>query len=142
MNKNVMNLMGIEKFAPKENNFNPVVIYDNWRVAVLNYFDVVEKELLYRLERHTGTDEVFVLQKGEAWLILGEDGKIPAKVETFPMETGTVYNIKKNVWHHIVMTEDASVLIVENADVTCDYEELSQEDVQRLKNEIQWLGGK
>lgn len=34
------------------------------------------------------------------------------------MEPYKVYNVKKGLWHHIVVSEDASVLIVENCDTT------------------------
>ena len=130
---------GIQAYNPKEQGFFPVVFFGQWRVAVLNYCDIVEKELLYRLERHVETDEVFVLQKGGAWLILGGSGDDPANVETFPMETGVVYNIERSCWHHIVMTQDASVLIVENADTgdaNSAYANLEKADIERLKKEI------
>ena len=35
------------------------------------------------------------------------------------MEIGTVYNIRTSTWHGILMSEDASVVIVENDD-TCE----------------------
>lgn len=130
---------GISAYAPKEQGFFPVVFFGQWRVAVLNYCDIVEKDALYRLERHVETDEVFVLQKGQAWLILGGSGDAPACVETFPMETGVVYNIARSCWHHVVMTRDASVLIVENADTgdsNSAYANLSEGVVTELKEKI------
>ena len=57
---------------------------------MLNYFDIVEKELLYRLERHSQTDEGFVLLNGEAWLIGAGEEAEPKEAKTFRMEQGTV----------------------------------------------------
>lgn len=130
---------GVNVYAPREEGFFPVVFFGQWRVAVLNYCDIVEKNALYRLERHVETDEVFVLQNGQAWLILGGSGDAPSAVETFPMEEGAVYNIAQGCWHHIVMTRDASVLIVENADTgdsNSAYAKLSEDTVTELKEKI------
>ena len=131
---------GFSIYATRENGFFPSVIFDRWRVAFLNYFDVVEKELLYRLERHFQTDEVFVLLRGKAWLIGAGDEDKPKAPKAFPMEPGTIYNIRRNIWHHVILSRDASVLIVENADTGNEnsaYAELCAEDTARLKAEIQ-----
>ena len=34
------------------------------------------------------------------------------------MEKCKVYNVKKGLWHHIVVSEDATVLVVENSNTT------------------------
>ena len=141
MSKSVGLPGGIEAFSPREQGFFPVVFFGQWRVAVLNYCDIVEREKLYRLERHVETDEVFVLQKGQAWLILGGDAEIPGQIEAFPMEENVVYNICKGYWHHIIMTEDASVIIVENGDTgdaNSAYANLPPETIEALKTEIQF----
>ena len=79
---------------------------DRWKVAYLGYCERFGS--LTGMERHLQTDEVFVLLRGEATLYV-ED-------ERFPMEQGTVYNVKKGEWHHIVVSHDAAVLVVENSD--------------------------
>lgn len=112
--------------------------YNGWRVAVLNYCEIVEKGQIRRLERHTETDEIFLLRQGEAWLILGGGGETPAQVQAFPMEQDVIYNVRRSFWHHIAMTEEASVLIVENSDVYSDYAELPEEMVEALKSKIQF----
>ncbi len=80
--------------------------FESWRVAFLHHeerFDVITK-----LEKHQLTDEVFVLLKGTATLILGEE------LIKQPMEQCKLYNVKKGVWHAIKVSKDAKVLIVEN----------------------------
>ena len=64
------------------------------------------------LERHLKTDEIFVLLEGKATLYTDK--------EEVEMVVGSVYNVPVGVWHHIVVSEDASVLIVENADTAKD----------------------
>ena len=84
--------------------------YGTWRIAYLNYAPMFTKEGITYLERHNETDEVFVLLEGTASLFMGEKD-----VET-PMEKFRSYIVKKGAWHNIVVSEDAKVLIVENAD--------------------------
>lgn len=132
-------ITGMDTYDCRENGFHPLIFCNDWRVAVLNYFDVVEKDLIYRMERHPETDEVFVLRNGSAWLILGGDSDHPEDVTTFPMEDGLIYNIRRNVWHHIVMTPATSVLLVENADTSAEnseYGELTGEVIADLKRII------
>ena len=94
----------------------PLVDFEGWRVAILrhNY----EFASLTRIERHLETDEVFVLLSGNATLITKKSAESDA-TEELEMEQGKVYNVPKGVWHHIVVTPDANVLIVENSN-TCD----------------------
>ena len=48
-----------------------------------------------------------MLLKGNA-VIYEED-------EVYTMEPNKVYNVKKGLWHHLVLSEDAEVLVVENS---------------------------
>ena len=80
--------------------------YGEWRVALMNYIDELAK--LNKYERHLETDEVFVLLEGRATLVVGENR------EEHQMERFRIYNVKRGVWHGIVYSPDARVLIVEN----------------------------
>jgi ureidoglycolate hydrolase len=96
--------------------FKPLVFFDSWRVAVLNYIDELEPANIHRVERHPGTDEVFVLMRGEGILFVG-GGEMEVKtLKAQAMEPGMIYNVKPRTWHTVVLSRDASVLIVENAD--------------------------
>ena len=68
------------------------------------------------MERHTQTDEVFVLLNGQATLILGGNGPKVESIYQQVMEQGKLYNVKQNAWHTILLSRDASILIVENQD--------------------------
>jgi len=95
--------------------FQPLVDFKDWRVAVLNYLDAIHPERNNRMERHTGTDEVFVLLKGQGILIIGGDSSNVEGVSPQEMEAGVIYNVRQGVWHTILLSQDASVLIVEQA---------------------------
>ena len=99
---------GVDILYSMEDGYKPQVHFEAWRVAILRYADRFDRKNLCRLERHHLTDEVFVLLEGEATLIIGE------KCEECRMEAGRIYNVKKDVWHHIIVSHDARVLIVEN----------------------------
>ena len=103
--------MSIEVYDYRDKDYKTVMSFGSWRVAYLNYGDEFNRTLP-RIERHMETDEVFVLLKGEATLVIGKE------LKKIPMEQHKVYNVPKAVWHHIMVSENTRVLIVENQD-TC-----------------------
>lgn len=96
--------------------FRPLVFFNGWRVAVLNYIAELEPANIRRVERHPETDEVFVLMRGEGILFVGGGEQGLETLEAQAMEPGVLYNVKPRTWHTVVLSRDASVLIVENAD--------------------------
>ena len=44
--------------------FLPLVNFEHWRVAVLNFSEDLRSEALAAMQRHDLTDEVFVLLRG------------------------------------------------------------------------------
>lgn len=77
-------------------------------------------------ERHLLTDEMFVLLGGTATLYT----KDKSGITPVPMRQETVYNIPREVWHHIIVSTDATVLVIENSD-TC------QENTEKIFPESQ-----
>ena len=98
----------IEILDYRGEGYSPVMHFSEWRVAMLRHAERFDEKSEVRLERHLLTDEVFVLLEGNATLFIG-DG-----MEAYPMEPHKIYNVKQGVWHRIVVSEDAKVLIVEN----------------------------
>ena len=96
--------------------YRPLIDYGAWRVAFLRYLDGLHPEQIDTMERHMETDEVFVLLNGRAVLLIGGSGPAVDRVTPQVMEVGKVYNVKRAAWHSILMTEDATLLIVENQD--------------------------
>ncbi len=89
-------------------DFKAVKVFEGWKIGLMRWSERFSKA--DRLERHTETDEVFVLLSGEAVLYTEE--------ETVPMEKNKVYNIKRGVWHHTTMSRDATVLVIENSNTS------------------------
>ena len=96
--------------------YQPLVDYGEWRVAILRYLDELQPERIESMERHTETDEVFVLLVGQGVLIMGGCKAQVERIYLQVMEHGKIYNVKRNAWHSILLSRDASVLLVENRD--------------------------
>ncbi len=110
--------------------YMPLIDYGTWRVAILRYIDELIPEQIERVERHKETDEVFVLLFGQAVLFMGEGETKIEKLIPVVMEPGKMYNVKRNAWHVAVLSQDASILLVENRDTgkaNTDYAPLSPE---------------
>ena len=94
--------------------YQPVVDFETWRVAILNYLDEIHPAKINSMERHNETDEVFVLIKGTGILFLGKGKNGVEQIVPQVLEPGKIFNVKKGVWHTVVLSQDGSVLIVEN----------------------------
>ena len=92
--------------------YKPMHDFGAWRVAFLHHGERFDIETMTELERHLETDEIFVLLAGEAFLLIGEE------MRRVTMEYGRIYNVPAGIWHGISVSNDAKVLIVENADTT------------------------
>jgi len=98
--------------------YKPLVDYGDWRVAILRYIDELKPNVISFMERHLETDEVFVLLAGQAVLFLGGNAATIEAVEPLVMQAGKLYNVKKDAWHTVVLSGDATILLVENRN-TC-----------------------
>lgn len=122
----------IEIKSYNEAGYKPVIDYDDWRVAILNYCDELLPDEIEKMQRHDETDEVFVLLKGRCILFLGDGDETVGNIIAEDMEPHKMYNIKKSVWHTHTLSEDAMVLIVENVDTTLkNSPEIMLDDNQR-----------
>lgn len=103
-----MEYVEISRFAGTD--FQVMTQFEGWKIGLLRYSQ--RFSACCQMERHLETDEVFVLLEGSATLYV-EDQKIP-------MEKCAIYNVRKAAWHHIVVSEDATVLVVENNNTSRD----------------------
>jgi ureidoglycolate hydrolase len=111
-------LLEIREFI--DPGYKPVIDFGEWRVAILNFLDEILPERIESMERHNETDEVFVMLRGQGILFLGEGETQIQKVHSQVMEPGKIYNVKRSVWHTVVLSQDGSVLIVENRNTNRD----------------------
>jgi len=127
-------LIEISEYTGK--GYRPLVDYGEWRVAILRYEDELAPENINTMERHNETDEVFVLLAGQCQLFIGvpnDDGG--TEIEAVAMEPLKLYNIRKGVYHSHTLSQDATVLVVENRNTGEGNSEklvLRQEQMERL----------
>ena len=108
-------LVQIQEYSGE--GYKPLIDYDTWRVAILRFIDELRPENIEHLECHLETDEVFVLLAGQCTLFIGTpDNDDDLGIEAIRMEPLKLYNIRQGVYHSHTLSQDASVLIVENRD--------------------------
>ena len=103
----------MDKYSYSGEDFKAVLTTEGWKIGLLKYSKRFSKLCVW--ERHLKTDEVFVLLHGSATLYIKNSDET---VENIQMENGIVYNVPKCEWHHIVVSEDALVMVVENSDTS------------------------
>ncbi|HOQ98134.1 MAG TPA: hypothetical protein PLJ35_04870 [Anaerolineae bacterium] len=104
---------GLETYGWDGEGYRPLVFSSDWQVAILNWEPAADPARLGKVERHVGTDEVFVLLRGRAVLFTWSDAGEFALVEAAP---GVVYNVTAGTWHSVITTTGASWIIVEARD--------------------------
>lgn len=118
--------------------YRSLVEFGDWRVAVLNYTEELDFERLCTMQKHTESDEVFVLLSGRFMLFTGGDGETVGEVDGMLLEPGKLYNVKRGVWHTHTLSRDGSVLIVENRDTDRHGDspvmDLTEEQIRELRN--------
>jgi ureidoglycolate hydrolase len=111
----------LEQHSHEVEGYRPLVDFESWRVAILNYSPDLLPERITRLQRHNETDEVFVLLQGRCILFVGEGDEANIhRIYAADLNPGQIYNVKRAVWHSHTLSHDAKVLVVENRDTTYD----------------------
>jgi hypothetical protein len=116
-----------------------VLEFGGWKIAMLREFDLVVPDAFCRVERHWNSNEVFVLTTGHADLIVFEGEEGPTRPHILSMMPNAAYNVGKSVWHHVIMSRDAHIVIIERQETglaTTDYSELDPVVISDLKKLI------
>ncbi len=101
--------------------YNRIINYDAWTVANLSSCPDTCIERIDSFQKHFETDEVFILQKGNATLIILESDEFNIdKLKFIRLEPNKLYNVKKNTYHQHVLDENSNLLIVENSNTSDD----------------------
>lgn len=111
MDKNILDVAELTTVG-----FKPLIFCNDWRVATLCYTPDLYPPHIGYVERHMETDEVFVLMKGQVTLFIGGNEKTVDRFEIVPMQPLKTYNVRQGVWHNVIMSKDAVILLVENGD--------------------------
>ncbi|WKZ37323.1 MAG: hypothetical protein QY332_05195 [Anaerolineales bacterium] len=114
-----MNILSEALLEIREHNgadYKPLIDYQAWRVALMNYTPDLTPDRIHQMQKHTETDEVFVLLTGRCILFIGEGEEMVTNIHAVDMEPYKLYNVKQGVWHSHTFSREARVLIVENCD--------------------------
>ena len=106
-------MIEVKENPKKGNGFDTVHTFEGWKVAFITCAEQYGE--LKLVKRHTQTDEVFVLVKGEATLYTANGDE---SLQTTVLEKEKLYIVKRNTWHHLQVSEDALLVVVENSDTT------------------------
>lgn len=124
-----------------EPGYQPVLDFHGWRVAMLRHDTFLGASTLHQVERHRNTNEVFILTEGEADLILFSGADVPEEGYVVPMTRHVAYNIPDHGWHHVVMSENAHIILFERTETsreTSDYAELNEMQLEGLRAQLRF----
>ena len=119
-------MIGLDILEHSGTEYRRLVNNAKWTLASLNWAPRFDEGNICELERHNLTDETFVLLHGKATLLVGE------KADRVEMEPLKYYNVRAGIWHHIVVSEDARVLVAENANTSKDNTEYLSLDTGKV----------
>jgi hypothetical protein len=123
-------------------DYRPLVDYQSWRVALMNYTPDLLPNKIHRMQKHNETDEIFVLLRGSCILYLGEGNENLSRIHAVKMQPFMLYDVKRGAWHSHTFSEDTKVLIVENRDTVeanspfIELTELQRKEIVRLAKEL------
>ena len=128
----------LEIITFEDEGYKPLIDFNCWRVAFLRFIDELLPENIVRAEKHLKTDEVFVLLAGKAVLIIGSGENKITEMTPHVMEPSKLYNVKQSTWHNVVLSPDATILLVENRDTNsensayCDLTDEQREFIKKI----------
>lgn len=67
-------------------------------------------------------------------LVLGGNQSSVREILPVIMDPGEIYNVKQNTWHTIILSRDAHIIIVENADTTRENSEFVSLSTERVRS--------
>lgn len=98
---------------------------NDWKIGFLRYSK--RFAACKEMERHLETDEAFILLTGKAALLTDV---------VYPMKEQVLYVVPKGVWHHIVVSKDAVVMVVENRNTSKENTEKKTWDRELWTDEL------
>ncbi len=109
------------------------LVYDEgeWVIGIKNYKAANDISALRTLERHTLTDESFVLLEGSCTLLVYDKERGSLTYST--MEPGSVYTISRGIWHTTVMKPNTKMILIERSGTSMDNSDLLDLPVEKIR---------
>jgi hypothetical protein len=116
--------MKVENFAHVGEGM--VRVYENgkWMVGIKNWKPANDIANIDCLERHLGTDELFVLLEGSCVLLSAAEKDGALVMEATRMERNRVYNIPRALWHNTVTDRSTKLILVEDSSTSGENSEI------------------
>ena len=108
--------------------FDTLHTFEGWKVAFITSAEQYGEPKV--LKRHTQTDEVFVLVNGKATLFTADGDEVPNETE---LQKEKVYIVKSNTWHHLQVSKDALLVVIENSDTSKENTEIKKIKKEQTK---------
>ena len=115
---------------------NWVHVTEHWGVGIKNYKPANDIANLDNLERHNGTDELFVLLEGDCTLLSATEADEGLVFERLPMVPGKVYASPAGLWHNTITRPGVKLVLIEDqgsAQSNSDILKLSEEQIAAAK---------
>lgn len=104
----------IQQYSYNGEDYKAVMQFEGWKIGIINFSERFSR--FDRLERHLLTDEAFILLSGDAVLY--------TETQKTVMQKNVVYNLPKGTWHHLTMSKNATVMVVENSETSNENTEI------------------
>ena len=101
-------------------DFAVMLSTEHWRIGLLRSSARFRKTGIW--ERHMKTVEVHILLSGQATIYVKDESGVESSQV---MTQGTVYEVAPGEWHHVTVSDDAVILVVEDADTSKENSEKS-----------------
>lgn len=127
--------MEIQKYEYEEQGLRRVFENEKWMVGIKNWKPANDVANIDCLERHNGTDELFVLLSGACVLLsAAEKSGGGLEISALRMEPLRVYNIPRSLWHNTVTSKDVKLILVEDSSTgSSNSDVLSLDEAQRAE---------
>lgn len=129
-------MMKIQELSYEGEALSWVHTTKNWGVGIKNYKPANDIANLSNLERHNGTDELFILLDGYCCLLYANEVDGALKIEKLPMEQGRVYAIPAGLLHNTITRPGVKLALIEDchsAQTNSDVIQLTEEQIAQAK---------
>lgn len=107
--------MEILKYGYEGEGLTRVFENEKWMVGIKNWKPMNDIANISNLERHNGTDELFILLKGRCTLLFANETADGLDIQAVEMEPLKVYNIPRTLWHNTVTQKDTKLALIEDS---------------------------
>lgn len=133
--------MEILKYGYEGEGLTRVFENEKWTVGIKNWKPMNDIANINNLERHNGTDELFILLKGRCTLLFANETADGLDIRAVEMEPLKVYNIPRTLWHNTVTQKDTKLALIEDSSTgsaNSDVIDLTEAQIARVRELVKW----